>query len=26
LVSFHQSSWLFFQRGGPAARTCYAWV
>jgi len=26
LASFHRSSWLFFQRGGPATRTCYAWV
>jgi len=26
LASFRQISWFFFQRGGPAARTCYAWV
>ena len=24
LASFRQSSWLFFQRGEPTARTCYA--
>jgi len=22
----HRNSWLFFQRGGPAVRTCYVWV
>ena len=26
LPSFRRSSWLFFQRGGPPVRTCYAWV
>jgi hypothetical protein len=26
LAYFRQISWLFFQRDGPTARTCYAWV
>jgi hypothetical protein len=26
LASFRRSSWLFFRRGEPAARTCYVWV
>jgi len=26
LASLRRSSWLFVQRDGPAARTCYAWV
>jgi len=24
IASFRRCSWLFFQQGGPAARTCYA--
>jgi hypothetical protein len=26
LAYFHQNVCLFFQRGGPIARACYAWV
>ena len=26
LASFRQSSWFFFRRGRPTARTCFAWL
>jgi hypothetical protein len=26
VISFHQNSWLFFQRGWSTAGTCYVWI